>query len=70
LSLCLILFEKGAFTSFFKDKIHKKTTKQYKSRFFIIFWLVDGAFTSFFKDKSHKKPQNSINQDFSAFFAC
>ncbi len=35
---CLLLFE-GTFTSFFKDKKSKKVTKQWESRFFLLFLL-------------------------------
>jgi hypothetical protein len=37
---CLLLFE-GTFTSVFTDK-KSKVTKYYKSRFFLLFLLVDG----------------------------
>jgi hypothetical protein len=37
---CLFLFE-GTFTSLFKDKNQKEVTKQYKSRFFLVFLLND-----------------------------
>jgi hypothetical protein len=41
--VCLLLFE-GTFRSVFKDKkSHKEVTKQQKSRFFLLFLLLDGA---------------------------